>query len=119
MHQVLRDDGIVVLTQVTTDKQWKEKPRFIPAVNNKDFSRVFVIDYFEWGARYNILDVFHSEETTDFKVWSIDYTQVLLQDDQNRLLRKAGFNNVDFYGSFRFDPYDKEASRRLIAVATK
>jgi glycine/sarcosine N-methyltransferase len=119
MRQVLRPGGILILTQGTNDKQWQEKPRFILAANTKDFSRLFVIDYFERGARYNILDIFHSETSHDFKSWSIDYKCVLLRDDQERLLRASGFRDVRFYGSFRFDPYDKETSRRLIAVATK
>jgi glycine/sarcosine N-methyltransferase len=119
MRQVLRDDGILVLTQGTTDKQWKEKPRFILAVNTTEFSRLFVIDYFDQGARYNILDIFHGEEARDFKVWSVDYPQMLLRDDQDRLLKASGFGSVNFYGTYRFDPYDKETSDRLITVARK
>lgn len=119
MREVLRDGGILVLTQVTTDKQWKEKPRFILAVNRNDFLRVFVIDRFGRGARYNVLDIFHGERGHDFKVWSIDYANILLRDDQERLLKASGFKSVDFYGSYRFEPYDKEASDRLIAVAHK
>jgi len=119
MGQVLRDGGILVLTQGTTDKQWAEKPRFILAVNTNEFSRLFVIDYFDRGARYHILDIFHSEGTRDFKVWSVDYPQMLLKDDQERLLKAAGFATVDFYGSYHFDPYDKETSELLIAVARK
>lgn len=106
MREVLRDGGILVLTQGTTDKQWKEKPRFIPVGNTRDFSRLFVIDYFDRGARYNVLDIFHSEDTRYFKVWSTDL-QILLQDDQERLLKASGFEAVDFYGSYRFEPYDK------------
>jgi len=119
MGRVLRDSGILVLTQGTTDKQWAEKPRFILAVNTKEFSRLFVMDYFDQGARYNILDIFHSEEARDFKVWSVDYPQILLKDDQERLLKASGFGAVDFYGSYRCDPYDKQASNLLIAVARK
>ena len=89
------------------------------AVNRNDFSRVFVIDYFGWGARYNVLDIFHGERAHDFKVWSIDYANILLRDDQDRLLKASGFKSVDFYGSYHFEPYDKEASDRLIAVAHK
>jgi hypothetical protein len=44
---------------------------------------------------------------------------MLLKDDQERLLKASGFGAVDFYGTYRFDPYDKEASDRLIAVARK
>jgi ubiquinone/menaquinone biosynthesis C-methylase UbiE len=119
MREVLHDGGILVLTQGTTDKQWADKPRFILAVNTKEFSRLFVMDYFDQGARYNILDIFHSEEARDFKVWSVDYPQMLLKDDQERLLKASGFAAVDFYGSYRFDPYDKETSDLLIAVARK
>ena len=84
-----------------------------------EFSRVFVIDYSGRGARYNVLDIFHGEQGRDFKVWSIDYGQILLRDDQQRLLTAVGFTAVDFYASYRFEPYDKEASNRLIAVARK
>jgi glycine/sarcosine N-methyltransferase len=119
MREVLREGGIIILTQGTTDKMWKEKPRFILAVNRKDFSRLFVIDYFDQGARYNILDIFHGDEAGDFKVWSTEYPYILLRDDQDRLLRASGFDTVDFYGSYHFDPYDKETSNLLIAVARK
>ena len=119
IREALHDSGILVLTQGTTDKQWKEKPRVLLAVNNRDFSRLFVIDYFDWGARYNVLDIFHSEENNNLKVWSTDYAQILLRDDQERLLKESGFEIIDFYGTYRFDPYDKETSNRLIAVAHK
>ena len=119
MREVLREGGILILTQGTTDKMWKEKPRFVLAVNRKDFSRLFVIDYFNQGARYNVLDIFHGDEVGDFKVWSTEYPYILLRDDQDRLLRASGFDTVDFYGSYHFDPYDKETSNLLIAVARK
>ncbi len=119
MREVLRKGGIMVLTQGTTDKQWKERPRFILAVSAKDVSRLFAIDYSDGGARYNILDVFHGDETPGLKVWSIDYPQILLKDDYERLLRVSGFEAVDFYGSYNLDSYDKETSDQLIVVARK
>jgi len=117
MQAVLRPGGILVLTQGTTDRQWQEKPRFILAVNTSDFSRLFAIDYLGQGARYNILDVFHSVGRNELNVWSIEYPRMLLRDDQERLLRAAGFRGVEFYGSYQFALYDKEESRQLIAVA--
>jgi glycine/sarcosine N-methyltransferase len=119
MHGVLEEGGILVLTQGTTDRQWKQKPRFIPAVNTSEFSRLFVIDYFERGARYNILDIFHSDTKRDFKTWSIDFAQILLRDDFARLLKSTGFSRTDFFGSYSFEPYDKETSDNLIIVAVK
>ena len=117
MRQVLRSGGILVLTQGTTDKQWREKPRFILAVNTREFSRLFVIDYLDQGARYNILDIRHAEKARDLQIWSVEYSQILLQDDQERLLRVSGFRTIDFFGTYVFEPYDKEKSDRLIVVA--
>jgi glycine/sarcosine N-methyltransferase len=119
MYKSLNPRGILVLTQSTSDKQWQEKPRFIPMVNTPDFSRICVIDYTDTSARYNILDIFHSKSKTDFKVWSILYAHIILRDEFERLLKSAGFSNVDFYGDFDFGPYSKESSNRLIVVAKK
>lgn len=119
MRRVIRDGGLLVLTQGTTDKQWREKPRFILAVNNHDFSRLFVIDYYAQGARYNILDIYHSDDADQLKVWSVDYPLVFLRDDQERLLRMVGFESVAFYGGYGFEPYDPATSSQLIAVAGK
>ena len=67
MSNVLNPGGILILSQGTTDRQWRDKPRFIPMINTRDFSRICAIDYFVKGACYNILDVFHGD-TFDFKV---------------------------------------------------
>jgi SAM-dependent methyltransferase len=119
MRGVLREGGILVLTQGTTDKQWKEQPRFILAVNSQDYTRLFVIDYLGQGARYNVLDIDHGVSERGLKVWSVEYPRVLLRDDQERLLRAAGFASPAFYSSYFFAPYDKGMSDRLIAVAER
>jgi glycine/sarcosine N-methyltransferase len=118
MHAVLRKGGILVLTAIPTDRQWEERPRFKLVSNTPDVTRLFVMDYFERTIGYHILDIFHSQEANELKVWNAELT-VSLRDDQERLLRAAGFSQVDFYGSFDFNPYDKRSSERLITVAYK
>jgi hypothetical protein len=76
------------------------------------------MDYFERTVGYNILDIFHSQEANELKVWSTELT-VLLRDEQERLLKAAGFQQVNFYEAFNFSPYDKARSHRLITVAHK
>ena len=76
-------------------------------------------DYLGAGARYNVVDIYRGGGGEELEVWSIEYAQVLLHDDQDRLLRAAGFSPVEFFGSYRFKPYDKKKSRVLIAVAEK
>jgi glycine/sarcosine N-methyltransferase len=119
IHKVLNPGGILILSQGTTDRQWRDKPRFIPMVNRRDFSRICVIDYFEKGACYNILDIFHGDTLNEFKVWSRYFAQFLLRDDLERLLKIAGYRSIEFYGSYQLDSYIKESSNRLIAIALK
>jgi glycine/sarcosine N-methyltransferase len=119
MWEVLSQGGVLVLSQGTTDKQWHERPRFIPAVNREDFSRVFVIDYENQGARYHVLDIFHSAERHEFRVWTAHYHKMLLRHDLERILLQGGFTGIDFYGSYKAPPYDKASSDMLITVARK
>jgi glycine/sarcosine N-methyltransferase len=118
MRAVLRDRAVLILTAVPTDSQWVEKPRFILNANTREFSRLFVIDYLEHTARYNVLDIYHGEESRGLEVWSTELT-VLLQADQQRLLEQAGYRSVEFFGTFAFEPYDRTTSTRLIAVARR
>ena len=121
MHGVLRDGGLLILSQGTTDRQWQEKPRFILAVDELDLTRLFVIDYEGLGARYHILDVVRGTggEAPRLEVWSVEYPRIYLRDDYERLLQAAGFEAVTFYGSNGFAAYDRETSRRLIVVARR
>ncbi|NPV07910.1 MAG: class I SAM-dependent methyltransferase [Anaerolineae bacterium] len=119
MRDVLRPGGILVLTQGTSDRQWREKPRFLLALDTPEVTRLFVIDYEGQGACYNIVDVDHRRPGGELKVWSTDYPRVLLRDDYARLLDEAGFAAVHFYGGYGFQPYDRNESRRLIVVAER
>ena len=54
----------------------------------------------------------------ELKVWIVD-THVLLKDDQEKLLKDAGFDAIDFFGTYNFESYEKASSLRLIAIAQK
>lgn len=119
MYSVLKPGGILILTQGTSDHQWNSKPRFIPAVNTPEFTRLFVIDYLEKGADYNIVDIYHSSDRREIKTWTMHFNQILLHDDMEKLLLTAGFNQNRFFGDYSFSPYRKESGNRLIVIAVK
>jgi glycine/sarcosine N-methyltransferase len=118
MAGVLSRGGILMLTAIPTDWQWKEKPRFNLVADAPDCSRVFAMDYFKDAVRYNILDLVRGPNGTVLKTWNAELT-VLLRDNQERLLKAAGFRQVDFFGSYDSTPYDKATSNQLITVAHK
>jgi glycine/sarcosine N-methyltransferase len=116
MRRVLREGGMLVLSQGLTDKLLRHKPRFIPEINTPELSRVFAIDYLSGRVRMNVLDLIHEAERHDFIVASFDY-QVLLPADYERLLGQVGFGDVAMYGGYIGEPYDPETSDQLVIVA--
>jgi glycine/sarcosine N-methyltransferase len=118
MGGVLREDGILVLTVIPSDRQWKEKPKFALAADKQECSRIFAMDYFAHKVRYNVLDLLRGSGGTELKIWSADLT-VMLRDDQERLLKTSGFQRVEFFGGYDFSPYEKAASNQMITIAYK
>ncbi|AFM23350.1 class I SAM-dependent methyltransferase [Desulfomonile tiedjei] len=118
MKAVLRPGGILVFDQGQSDAMMKNPPKFDPVINNRDFSRLFVLEYSGNLMKVNIFDFVHTEENSTFYAASVNVA-IRLKDDWDRLLSKTGFNNVECFGDFKFSTYDKESSRRLIAIAQK
>lgn len=115
---MLRSDGILVFDQGQTDATLQDPPRFAPVLNNRDFTRLFTIEYSGNVQTVHIFDFIHTEDRSDFKHASIRI-RIRLFDSWRTIVREAGFRDVTIFGGWDATPYDKQSSRRLIAVATK
>lgn len=118
MKSVLRDKGILVFDQGQTDATMKNPTKFDAVVNNRDWTRFFVLEYSGNVATVNIFDFIHTEATSDFKHSKVQ-VRIRLKDSWARILKDAGFSRVRFFESWDRAPYNKLTSQRLIAVATK
>ena len=118
MRSVMQARGILVFNQGQSDASMRNPLRFAPIVNNRDFTRLFTMDYSSDIMTVNIFDFIHTENNFDFKSHSVRI-RIRLLDSWNAILKDAGFIEVDFYGDWNFAPYNKEYSKRLIAVARK
>jgi glycine/sarcosine N-methyltransferase len=118
MHDALRENGILVLDQGMTDRQWAERPRFMPAVNTSALCRLMAIDYAEDTFTVHVIDFADEGLERAFHHDAFVYRR-LLRDDYERLLLQSGFREATFYGGFEFETYSKAASRRLIVVAER
>jgi glycine/sarcosine N-methyltransferase len=118
MREVLRSGGILVLDQGMTDRQWAEKPRFVPEVNTPELSRLMAIDYGETTFTVHVLDFVGEAGQRSFHHDAFTYRR-LLGDDYVRLIRGAGFAGVELLGGFDGGVYDRGESRRLIVVAER
>lgn len=118
MKAVLRDGGVLIFDQGQTDATMKNPPKYAPIVNDRDFSRLFTIEYSEKQMEVHIFDFLHSDEKRDFKHSSFRI-RIRLKDSWDQMLNQAGFNKSEYFGDWLFRPYDKEQSNRLIVVTHK
>jgi ubiquinone/menaquinone biosynthesis C-methylase UbiE len=118
MKSVLRDKGIVVIDQGTTHSSLQPDKRFEVVIDNKEFSRVFIKDIKNQLQTIHILDIFHGARETRLEHHKVVY-RILLDRDYQKLLEKAGYNNIRIMGDLDMTPYDAEKSRRLVVVGEK
>lgn len=115
MKQRLNPNGLLVLTQGTTHFTLT-LPAIEVVVNREDFSRIFVKEFDEKFQTIHVLDLYHSKQRLESNQYDIVY-KIILDEDYQRLLKKAGFEDVQIYGDYDRRLYDKQ-SRRLIVVAS-
>lgn len=121
MYSTLNKNGILIIDQGQSDLMMKTRPRFIPIINNRFFSRLFVIDYLDDSNKYitvNICDLEHTDDNCSFSMNPFKL-RVRLFDEWKELLSKAGINSFKIYGDWKMADYSKSESRRIVIVATK
>ena len=114
MKNRLNDRGLLIFTSGTTDYTLT-LPSIEVVVNREDFSRIFVKEHNNRLQTIHVLDLFHSAQRVEENQYDIVY-RILLENDYRTLLTQSGFSDVEIYGDYDMNPYDKN-SRRLIAVA--
>jgi hypothetical protein len=63
-----------------------------------------------------IFDFVHTEDKCEFNHTTMNVA-IRLKDDWEKILSDVGFSDIQYFGNVDFTPYDKDTSRRLIAVA--
>jgi glycine/sarcosine N-methyltransferase len=118
MRGVLKDGGILVFDQGQTDARMKNPSKFDLILNERDYSRIFVMDYSDKEMEVHVFDFVHTENERAFH-HNLFRMRIRLKDEWQRLLNQVGFKKTEFFGDWKFTPYDKNTSMRLVAVAEK
>ena len=118
MQSMLRPGGILIFDQGQTDASMKNPPKYSPIINNRNLSRLFVMNYFKNQMEVSIFDFIHTKRKIEFKHNSVRI-RIRLKDDWKRILEFVGFKKVEYYGDWKMTPYNKKDSMRLIIVAHK
>jgi glycine/sarcosine N-methyltransferase len=114
---VLKEKGIIIFDQGQSDYTMKNPPRFFPEVNDRDFTRLFTLDYQDDLMKVEIFDFLHKGKENDFR-HSEFLIKVRLYDDWVKILKKAKLA-AKYYGDWDFEEYSKSKSKRLIIMAKR
>jgi ubiquinone/menaquinone biosynthesis C-methylase UbiE len=116
MRSVLCPGGVLVFTSGAADAKMRDRPAFDPILNNRDFTRLFTMEYSGSIMTIQIFEFAHTAHTSDFNHWSV---RLLMrsQDSWAEILQNSGFSEFEFYGDLAKTPYNPESSGRLICVA--
>jgi len=117
MKNVLNDHGIIIFDQGQTDMSMKNPPLYSLEVNNRDFSRLYTMNYLENIMTVNIFDLVHTEGQNDMNV-NIFKIKIRLYDEWIKILNEVNLTG-EFYGNWDLLPNKKTDSKRLIVVARK
>jgi len=121
MFGILNNKGILIIDQGQSDSMMKSRPRFIPIINNREISRLFVIDYQDNANEFitvNICDLEHTDEKCCFSINPFKL-RIRLFDEWKDLLQKAGICDYNIYGNWEMADYDKTESKRMLIAITK
>jgi ubiquinone/menaquinone biosynthesis C-methylase UbiE len=116
MRSVLCPGGVLVFTAGAADATMRDRPAFDPILNNRDFTRLFTMEYSDDIMTVQIFDFAHTVDSSDFNHWSVRL-RMRSRDSWAEILQDAGFSEFNFYGDLAKTPYNPESSGRLICVA--
>jgi glycine/sarcosine N-methyltransferase len=112
---VLNENGIIIFDQGQTDFTMKNPIKYFPEVNDRNFTRLYTMEYKDDVIRVEIFDFLHSEKENDFR-HSEFLIKIRLLNDWVSILKKAELT-AECYGNWDFQKYSVNESRRLIIVA--
>ncbi|MBI5216578.1 MAG: class I SAM-dependent methyltransferase [Ignavibacteriae bacterium] len=116
-RSVLNEQGVVILQLLNYGRIMKKKER-IQNVKERD-GKIFVrfYDYLDDVIAFNILTLRQKENQMTHTLHTTHLNPVTLSRLQYNL-SKAGFQQIEHFGSLSFEPFDVEASHDLIVVAS-
>jgi ubiquinone/menaquinone biosynthesis C-methylase UbiE len=114
---VLNENGIIIFDQGQTDYTMKNPLKYFPEVNDRNFTRLYTMEYTDDLMRVDIFDFLHNEKENDFR-HSEFFIKIRLYNDWITILKKAELT-AEYYGNWNFQKYSINESKRLIVVAKK
>jgi SAM-dependent methyltransferase len=119
MYDRLLPGGIVVISNGIADAMLDAKPRFVIGRQGRSQAFYFVLEYPDPAhVVFNVLSVRKTRAGFAAAHERIPYN-AMRRSVLARCFARTDFRRVRYYGDYRFTPYSRKRSRRLIAVAER
>jgi glycine/sarcosine N-methyltransferase len=117
MRSILAPGGIIIFDQGQTDLSIKNPLTYVPIVNNKDISRLFVLDYEQSIMTVQAFDFIHMEKDKKYDFNRSEFKiRIRLLADWQEILHDLDMQ-AEYYGDWDSAMYDVAKSNRLIIIA--
>lgn len=122
MRDCLREDGVLILHNLNYDKRWRDKPRWF-AVNSGALNgnETLVWRFADYGDKLITFNIALFTKNAD-GAWAVDVQSTPQRPYQRSeirdLMTRAGFHDLEFYGSLKGEQFDAGRSGDLVVIAT-
>jgi len=118
MYAMLNENGLIVVQNRNIDQMLIKKPRTSFAEYETDNFVLYINKYYDDKISLNIFNINTEQETADINYNKFDLN-LLTKNKLEKVAKKSGFNDVQFFGNYRFNKYIKSKSDSLIMIAKK
>ena len=119
MYKVLKKEGTLVIQIINYDRILSKNIKALPTIVREEQGVEFVRKY-ELNGEGKIIFLGQINIEEDGNSYENGVELIPLQSEElNQMLLEAGFKNIEFYGSFKKEIYNKEESYALVIRAEK
>lgn len=119
MHKVLKKNCTLVIQIINYDRVLSKNIKELPTIMREEEGVEFVRKY-ELNGEGKIIFLGQINIEQDGNSYENGVELIPLQSEElNKMLLEVGFKNIEFYGSFKKDIYNKDESYALVVRAEK
>jgi ubiquinone/menaquinone biosynthesis C-methylase UbiE len=123
MYGVLRNEGLIIIQIRNLPRLAEEKKKIFPIHFHKEANGdrklfVYVLDFQRSSVTFNVVSFLEFDGEPRFEVDSVDY-RIVSAEKLQALMTKAGFEELEIYGNFKFAKFSDKRSEDIVAIGRK
>lgn len=118
VHKSLNDNGNLLIQIINYDRILDKNIKSLPTIENKDKNLVFE-RYYDYDVYRQKIEFKTVLKTKDREYGNKVYLLPIRKNELDSILKKVGFKDIEYFGTFDQKSFIEEESFHLIALAKK